>query len=253
MLLHRSSRDRHIVPDLVVCSVIGRGLYIRHRATGIIRLVDGSLLVPMYGGLKQDIVWFDLRMFGGYLKYPQEWPRQFKYRSWLLRSEDGGLNWHYHSTIAAQPEMGDEGFSEPNIACLADGSLIALLRNGGGDEAPLWMCRSWDDGRTWSYPVLTNTPTGNFPQILQMPNGVLACSYGRPGNRVSFDLSGSGLAWSHTLVAANCFGNNHIEIAVTGHDSLYCVYADDEFDVHGNRIPSKMRQMYGRHIKVERL
>jgi hypothetical protein len=62
----------------------------------------------MYGSLQQDVVWFDLRMFGGYLKYPQSWPRQFKYRSWVLRSEDGGLTWHYHGTIAALPELGDE-------------------------------------------------------------------------------------------------------------------------------------------------
>ena len=223
------------------------------RGNNIVGLPDGSLLAPMYGSLKQDVVWFDTRTLGGYLKYPQAWPRQFKYRSWLLRSEDGGLNWHYHSTIAAQPELGEEGFCEPNIALLADGSLIALLRNGGGDCGPLWVCRSWDGGKTWSYPSLTNTPTGNAPEILQMPNGVLACSYGRPGSRVSFDLTGTGLAWSHTVVAANCCSNNHIEIAVTGQDTLFCVYADDEVDVNGNRMPSKMRQKYGRHIKVERL
>jgi len=219
----------------------------------IVGLPDGTLLVPMYGSLKQDIVWFDLRMFGGYLKYPQEWPRQFKYRSWLLRSEDGGLNWHYHSTIAALPELGDEGFCEPNITRLADGSLIAVVRNGGGPDNPLWICRSQDGGKTWAYPVRTNTPTGNFPQIVPMPNGVLACAYGRPDNRISFDLTGSGLAWSHTVVAANCYGNDHIEIAITGPDMLYCVYADDERDAQGNRMPRKMRQMYGRHIKVERL
>ena len=213
---------------------------------------DGSLLVPMYGSLKQDIVWFDDRTFAGYMKFPQEWPRQFKYRSWLLRSEDGGLNWHYYSTIAALPELGSEGFCEPSITNLSDGSLIALLRNGGDDDSPLWVCRSWDDGRTWSYPVCS-TPTGNAPHIRQLPNGVLVCVYGRPNNRIGFDLTGTGLAWSHTVVAANCLGNDHIEIAVTGHDTLYCAYADDEFDVRGNRMPRKVRQKYGRHIRAERL
>ena len=223
------------------------------RGNNIIGLPDGTLLVAMYGSLQQDVVWFDLRMFGGYLKYPQSWPRQFKYRSWVLRSQDGGLTWHYHGTIAALPELGDEGFCEPNIAVLQDGSLIAILRNGGGDDGPLWTCRSWDGGKTWSYPVVTNTPAGNAPQIEELANGVLACSYGRPGNRVSFDLTGSGLAWSHTAQVSNCYGNSHIEIAVTGPDSLFCAYADDEFDAEGNRMPSKIRQKYGRHIKVERL
>jgi hypothetical protein len=129
---------------------------------------------------------------------------------------------------------------------------MAVLRNGGGG-APVWMCRSEDGGKSWSYPVRTNAPTGNFPGILQMPNGVLACSYGRPGNRVSFDITGSGLAWSHTVEAATCCGNRHIEIAVTGDDTLFCVYADDECDVEGNKMPPKMRQMYGRHIRAERI
>jgi hypothetical protein len=53
--------------------------------------------------------------------------------------------------------------------------------------------------------------------------------------------------------ASNCYGNAHTEIAVTGQDTLYCAYADDEYDIQGNRMPSKMRQMYGRHIRVERL
>ena len=222
------------------------------RGLNIVGLPDGSLVVPMYGGFKQDIVWFDFRM-NGYLKYPQAWPRQFKYRSWLMRSEDGGLNWHYHSTIAALPELGVEGFGEPNVTLLADGSLMAVLRNGGGEDAPVWMARSHDGGRTWSYPVRTNIAAGNSPQIELLPNGALACAYGRPDSRVSFDLTGSGLAWSHTVVASTCTGNRHVEIAVTGPDTLYCVYADDEFDVHGDRMPSKMRQMYGRRVRAERL
>ena len=237
--------------DLVVEGIVESGPgYIRGNNIG--GLPDGTLLVPMYGSLRQDVVWFDLRM-NGYLKYPQEWPRQYKYRSWLLRSEDGGLNWHYHGTIAALPELGDEGFGEPNVTLLADGSLLAMLRNGGGDLAPLWMSRSEDGGRTWSYPVRTGPPSGNSPQVRQLPNGVLACAYGRPGNRVSFDHTGSGLAWSHTVVASTCFGNRHVEFVMTGRDTLYCVYADDEFDVQGNRMPSKVRQMYGRRIRVERL
>ena len=218
----------------------------------IVGLPDGALLVPVYAYLKPDVVWRDFRM-QGYLKYPQAWARRFKNRSWVLRSEDGGRNWHYLATIAALPELGEEGFGEPCLTVLADGSVMAVLRNGGGADGPVWMSRSHDGGKTWSYPLRTSTPTGNSPKIVQMPHGVLACSYGRPDNRVSFDVTGSGLAWSHTVVVANCYGNDHVEIAVTGPDTLYCVYADDEFDVHGRRMPSKLRQMYGRHIRVERL
>ena len=101
--LHPFDKPQRTLADLVVLLVdegnveAGPGA---SRGMNIVGLPDGSLVMPMYGSLKQDVAWFDPRL-NGYLKYPQEWPRQYKYRSWLLRSEDGGLNWHYHGTIAA--------------------------------------------------------------------------------------------------------------------------------------------------------
>ena len=181
---------------------------------------------------------------GGYLKYPQQWPRQFKYRSWLLRSQDGGRSWHYFSTIAAFPELGDEGPCEPNITLMPDGSLLAVLRNGGGDTGPLWISRSRDNGRTWSVPVRT-TVTGNYPSLVPLSNGVLACLYGRPNNRVSFDRTGSGLAWSHTVVLFNGRGNDHVEGAELSPGQLFCVYEDNEFDPDGHPLANGLRQWYG--------
>ena len=218
----------------------------------MVGLANGDLLVPMYASLKQDVVWFDLRMFGGYLKYPQQWERQFKYRSWLLRSQDGGLTWHYLSTISAFPELGDEGPCEPNIELMPDGSLLAVLRNGGGDKGALWISRSRDHGCTWSVPVRT-TPTGNYPSLIQMSNGVLACLYGRPHNRVSFDLTGTGLAWSHDVVLFNGRGNDHVEGAEVAPGELFCAYEDDEFDCQGQRLPGGQRQWYGVRVSTERL
>jgi hypothetical protein len=217
----------------------------------IVGLANGDLLVPMYGSLKQDIVWFDMRVIGGFLKYPQQWERQFKYRSWLLRSQDGGLTWHYLSTIAGAPELGDEGPCEPNIELMPDGSLLAVLRNGGGITGPLWISRSRDNGCSWSVPVRT-TPTGNFPSLIQMSNGVLACLYGRPNNRVSFDVTSTGLAWSHTVVLFNGRGNDHVEGAEIAPGELFCVYEDDEFDCHGQPLVGD-RQWYGVRVSTERL
>ena len=218
----------------------------------VVGLPNGDLLAPMYGSLKQDVVWFDYRVFGGYLKYPQEWANQFKYRSWLLRSGDGGRTWEYLSTIAALPELGDEGFCEPSIALLDNGDLLCVLRNGGGDKGPLWIARSKDQGRTWSVPVRI-TLTGNYPSLIAMQNGVLACVYGRPNNRVSFDLTGSGLAWSHTVVLANCRGNDHVEAAEIAPGELLCVYEDDEKDRDGWPMATGQRQWYGVRIRTEKL
>ena len=229
---------------------IGPGLIM---GLNIVGLANGDLLVPMYASLKQDVVWFDLRGFGGYLKYPQQWERQFKYRSWVLRSQDGGLTWQYLSTIAAFPELGrDEGPCEPNIELMPDGSLLAVLRNGGGDTGPLWITRSQDNGCTWSVPVRT-TPTGNYPSLIRLSNGVLACLYGRPDSRVSFDLTGSGLAWSHNVVLFNGHSNDHVEGAEISSGELYCVYGDDQFDWQGERLSGGQVQWYGVRVKTERL
>ncbi len=220
--------------------------------TNIVGLPNGELLVPMYGSLKQDVVWFDYRVFGGYLKYPQQWPRQFKYRSWVLRSQDGGKTWSYLSTIAALPELGDEGFCEPNLELADDGTLLAVLRNGGGLKSPLSISRSQDNGVSWSYPVRT-TLTGNYPSLLQMSNGILACVYGRPNNRVSFDLTGTGLGWSHTVVLFNGRSNDHVEAAEIAPGELFCVFEDNEYDASGQRLPNGMRQWYGVRVKTQQL
>ena len=66
-------------------------------------------------------------------------------------------------------------------------------------------------------------------------------------------LTGSGLAWSHTVMVANCRSLNHIEMAVMGPDELYCVYEDNEHDAEGRRLERGMPQLYGRRIKAERL
>ena len=219
----------------------------------IVCLPNGDLLVPMYASLRQDVVWFDLRTFGGFLKYPQQWPRQFKYRSWLLRSTDGGLHWDYLSTIAAFPELGDEGPCEPNIELLPDGTLLAVLRNGGGDTGPLWISSSDDGGETWSCPVRTIL-TGNYPSLVYLSNGVLACTYGRPNKRVSFDLTGTGLAWSHTVVLSNCRGNDHVEACETAPGELFCVWEGDEYDGDGRRLgPHAGLQYYGARVRTQRL
>ena len=218
----------------------------------IIGLDNGDLLAPMYGGLKSDVVWFDDRRFGGYLKYPQEWPNQYKYRSWVIRSQDGGKTWHYLSTIAAFPELGDEGFAEPGIVRLANGTLLAVLRNGGGPDRPFWVCRSTDGGQSWSCPIRT-TVTGNYPSLVAMSNGVLACIFGRPDNRVGFDLTQTGLAWSHSIVLYNGPGNEHVEGTEIAPGELYCVYEDNEYDCSGNRLTNGTRQWYGVRVKAEKL
>ena len=134
-----------------------------------------------------------------------------KSRAVLVRSSDGGLSWSYLATMAYDPDMDRElppgqhaeGFDEVSLALLPDGELFSVMRTGSGKE--MYQSRSSDLGRTWSQPVGTGV-IGVLPRLVQMSNGVLACSYGRslypPSLRseVMFSLDG-GRTWrDHTTV-----------------------------------------------------
>src|SRR6266487_2884214 len=64
---------------------------VKHGGTrvGVMELPDGGLLLPMYGRIQ------DFHFFG-----PGEQTRAF-----FVRSDDGGYNWEYYSTIAFDPSM----------------------------------------------------------------------------------------------------------------------------------------------------
>ena len=73
--------------------------------------------------------------------YPDRWKKWQlrKSRSLLVRSKDRGDTWHYVATIAADPNVGLEGFRLPSLGLLPDGELLCLMRNGDGAK-PLWLC-----------------------------------------------------------------------------------------------------------------
>ena len=107
-------------------------------------------------------------------------------------STDKGRSWRAESTIAAAPKIEGEGFVEPVMALCSRGDVLCVMRHG------LWQARSTDGGKTWEkYETLS--VGGVDPDLCLMTNGVLACSYGRPGNRVMFSADGTGKAWTDHL------------------------------------------------------
>jgi len=159
----------------------------------ILELADGSLLATMYGNFDADITDDKVRTdFNyGYAK--------IRYRTVLVRSTDGGINWDYYSTVAYQPDAPGEGFDEPVIARTSDGDLLCVLRRG--TAMTLVCCRSSDDGRTWSKAaLLPEYAKSVFPDLALMSNGVLACSCGRPDNQILFSVDGTGRAWTSPTV-----------------------------------------------------
>ena len=111
----------------------------------------------------------------------------------LYHSTDKGKSWRYHSTVAYDPKI---GFHEPVMARCSDGSILCMMRVGGG--LPMMQTRSRDNGKTWDKPR-ENGSLGVYPDMCLMTGGVLACSYGRPGNRIMFDADGTGEKWTDRI------------------------------------------------------
>lgn len=69
---------------------------------------------------------------------------------------DGRLAWTASERIVGDPKRTSRGVIEPALACLADGSLLVVMRgsNQGLNGAPgyRWVARSYDGGQTWSRP-----------------------------------------------------------------------------------------------------
>jgi len=114
----------------------------------------------------------------------------------VLRSDDCGRHWQYQSQVIPPNEWSAEkwieGFCEPCMTRMPDGSVIMLMRTGSGK--PSYITRSTDDCRTWSEPVIFDN-CGVFPQLLTMPCGITLASYGRPGVFLRSTSDKAGLAW----------------------------------------------------------
>jgi len=162
------------------------------------------------------------------------------------RSTDEGRTWQASGRIPYQPDLqadpiGDlraGGFTEPSFEVLDDGSLYCVLRTTDGNGVgPLYASRSLDAGQSWSEPLVI-APNGVEPQLLQLENGVLVLSTGRPGVQVRVSPDGRGESWSSPvemvpLASPDClhsFGHHtscgYTKLLATGPDRFMVVYSD---------------------------
>jgi hypothetical protein len=153
----------------------------------LVELGDGSLVSAMYGWFEGDTEPDHYRA-GGTMR-----------RSYVCRSPDRGRSWEYLSTVAYEPFLGNEGYSELVIRRLPNDELLALVRTGGNSnpgrqDNPLMTSRSADGGRTWS-PVERTGVEGVWPDLCIMSDGTFACSTGRPGAFVMFSTD-NGRTWA---------------------------------------------------------
>jgi hypothetical protein len=158
------------------------------------------------------------------------------YRTILVGSEDTGKTWNFISTIAdyRQGKPGD-GFCEPALMPVPDGSLLCVMRRGGG--LPLAQCRSYDGGRTWSAPEML-PGHGVDPDLCLLSNGVLACTYGRPGLHIMFSMDGCGFSWGYRTRIGDWRSSTYMGIAEIAPGELLVVYDRNDNPQESKRDPS---------------
>ena len=139
-----------------------------HTHRDILRLNDGSLIIPAYGHVKGEK---GLRVF-------------------IIQSKDNGKTWQYLSTLAKDPEgKTPEGPNETTLVQLADGRVYAAWRDGGY----LKYAYSNDGGKTWGdYSEFQGLKMAVSPHAKLLSNGALAMVTGRPNVHLLLDWTGTG-------------------------------------------------------------
>jgi hypothetical protein len=203
---------------------------------GILKLTDGRLIATMYGNFEGDTELCD--------GYPPELGQR-KYRTVVVFSEDNGRSWGepvhvaYDKMLgrgipddhplaeaglidetvkptAAVPAITQEGFREADIVQAANGDLICMLRSGGRNggtvnlfPTPLYCSRSADGGRSWTLPAQV-ADRGVCPNLVTLENGIIVCTYSRPGNWLIFS-DDHGLTWKGAFQIGTTRNYNYIE------------------------------------------
>ena len=205
----------------------------------IVQLRDGSLLAGMYGQFKTDRVLVPTM--------PVKW-QCFKYRTFVVHSTDRGRTWEYLSTVVYDPGIGLESFCEPDLLTLPDGDVLCFMRTGGsgGKFTPLYLSRSKDDGKTWSQPEPV-ADRGVWPNSCRMKNGVLVCTYGRPGNWLMFSLD-NGRTWKGHFCFYDRGTTSYNSVEEIEPDTLLVVYDGQFLDDNGNLT----RGVLGTRLTVKR-
>ena len=202
----------------------------------ILHARNGDLITPIYYKTKRD-------------------PRY--YRLGMIRSSDEGKTWNEYSTIAALksgeppwPWLDKDGPCEAGMVRLADGRLYVIYRTGSDG----YMGKAWsnDDGQTWTSP--SHLPfKGVSPRMRRLGNGVLACTFGRPGPvSIMFSLDGTGEKWDHVTTIFSGRSTHYNDFIEISPEKILLVYdnAPHWHDYHPETDRNAKETVFGTFIEV---
>lgn len=200
-------------------------------SSGAVTAVDGVLYYPLY-----------FKGFNSFADSPEEAADEWSRYSgvYFFKSADSGRTWDLISQVRVNENVKDfaEGFTEPKMTVMPDGSFFMLLRTGSNN--PCYFVRSTDQGVTWTAPEKFDD-FGVLPQLLTFDCGVTIATYGRPTMRVAFTDTADGTKWEQfdfpISGGANqsCFYTNLL--ALDDHTALF-IYTDFMYP-NRNGVPVK--------------
>jgi hypothetical protein len=148
----------------------------------VVEMPDGGLLLPL-AGQKGD-------------RYSEA---DEPISTFLMRSDDRGIHWNFHSTVAVDARGGRD-YDEPAMVSLGGQRLLCMLRS---HESPsrdplggyLHMAVSDDGGLNWSRTQETSM-WGHPANVIRLQDGRILCTYGyrmhpNPGVRGCVSADGS--------------------------------------------------------------
>lgn len=172
------------------------------------------------------------------------------YRVVWVKSTNNCATWNITSIVASgipsDSFKNALGYCEPTFSKTRDGSILCVMRIGS--YLPLYQSRSYDNGISWSKPVVLPGLTGKSlesvdPHLVLMKNGILALTYGRPGTRIAFATDGCGYHWDFSLDTYTGETTGYSGMVQAGNDSLLLI-ADQ------GRTGAKEMAIWGRFIHV---
>jgi len=116
--------------------------------------------------------------------------------SWQVHcfvSKDNGKSWQRRGLVGAATKD-DAGPTESCAAVTSRGDLVCVSRTTDHRQLPMLVYYSKDRGKTWTKPV-SLFDHGVLPTLMNLDNGVMVLSYGRPGVHLSFSPRGDGRQW----------------------------------------------------------